>query len=53
VRSASAIRFEFETNDLLRGMFDDQIGSTWQEAKLVLKNGVCLQALVPGRVCAG
>jgi len=48
-----AIRFEFETNDLLRGMFDDQIGSTWQEAKLVLKNGVCLQALGSGQSLRG
>lgn len=40
-----AIKFELETNEGLLDVFGDQVGDTWSETKIVLKNGVCIQAL--------
>jgi hypothetical protein len=40
-----AVKFELETNEMLLDIFGDQVGDTWSETKIVLKNGVCMQAL--------
>lgn len=40
-----AIKFEIENNDALLDIFGDQVGDTWSETKIVLKNGVCIQAI--------
>lgn len=41
----AAIKNEIETNPYILDTFGDMQGSTWQEAKLVLRNQTCLQAL--------
>ena len=41
----AAIKREFEINDKVRDIYDIGPGSTWQEGKIVLSNGVCIQAL--------
>lgn len=40
-----AIKHEIEYNEALLEIFGDQVGNTWSETKIVLKNGMCLQAL--------
>lgn len=40
-----AVKFELEQNADLIEVFGDQVGPTWSETKIVLRNGVCLQAL--------
>jgi hypothetical protein len=40
-----SIKVEFENNEKLRELFDDQIGHPWQETKIVLRNGRCIQAI--------
>lgn len=40
-----SIRHELETNEAIRGLFGEQEGETWTEGKLVLRNGVVLQAI--------
>lgn len=41
----AAIKREFEMNEDGRTLFGDQVGVPWQETKIVLKNGVCIQAI--------
>lgn len=40
-----AIKHELETNEHILDLFGEQVGSTWNENKIVLKNGVVIQAL--------
>lgn len=40
-----AIKFEIENNEILLDIFGDQVGDTWSETKIVLKNGACIQAI--------
>ena len=40
-----SIKREFEINDDLQKLFGQQKGAIWQEGKIVLANGVCIQAL--------
>lgn len=39
-----AIKYELEYNDFLIEMFGGQKGMTWNEDKIVMQNGVCIQA---------
>jgi len=40
-----AIKHELETNEHILDLFGEQVGATWNENKIVLKNGVVIQAL--------
>src|SRR4030095_3419520 len=40
-----SVKHELETNDALLDIFGEQVGDTWSETKIVLKNGVCIHAL--------
>jgi hypothetical protein len=44
-----AIRHEFETNDFINEVFGDLVGPTWNDDKIVLANGVCIQAFGQGQ----
>ena len=48
-----AIRFEIETNDQLRAVFGIAPGDIWQESRLVLSNGVCIQSVGSGQSLRG
>lgn len=48
-----AIKHEIENNDLLIELFGAQVGSIWQAQKIVLQNGVCIQALGVGQAVRG
>lgn len=48
-----AIKHEFETNELIFELFGDLVGDTWNEAKIVLRNGVVLQAFGRGQSLRG
>lgn len=48
-----AIKHELETNEFLIWLFGAQDTGTWQEAKLVLPNGVCIQAVGQGQALRG
>lgn len=39
-----AVKYELEYNDFLIELFGGQRGPTWNEDKIVLQNGVCIQA---------
>jgi hypothetical protein len=47
------IKNELETNEKIQALFGDVRGSVWQGAKLVLSNGVCLQAVGSGQSLRG
>jgi len=47
------IRNEIETNELIIGLFGDQIGSPWTSSELVLANGVKIQAIGAGQSMRG
>lgn len=48
-----AIRNEFVVNDGINQLFGPMEGPTWTDGKLVLKNGVCLQAAGAGASLRG
>lgn len=41
----AAISNELKTNELLIGLYGDQVSEPWTQTKLVLKNGACIQAM--------
>lgn len=41
----AAIKHEIATNDVILDIFGNQIGDTWNEDEIILKNGVKIQAL--------
>lgn len=49
----TAIKHELETNEYIEQLFDNQVGETWTETKIVLKNGVVLQAYGRGQSLRG
>lgn len=49
----TAIKNEFETNDYLEQLFGPMVGPTWQERKIVLANGVVIQAFGRGQSLRG
>ncbi len=53
VERLAAIRKEFETNDLLQYLFGNLVGPVWTENKLVLSNGIILQAFGRGQSLRG
>ena len=44
-----AIKYEFETNEDLIDLYGNLHGSVWNEGRIVLANGVCIQAFGRGQ----
>lgn len=53
VERLAAIKHELENNDNMIELFGEQAGPIWQAHKVVLQNGVCLQALGVGQAVRG
>ena len=53
VERLRSIKHEIETNSIIEGLFGDQVGPTWSEAKIVLNNGVIIQAFGRGQSLRG
>jgi hypothetical protein len=49
----AAIKNEFETNQYLEELFGNLVGSIWQESKIVLANGLVIQAFGRGQSLRG
>lgn len=49
----TSIKYELQTNDMIEALFDSQVGETWTETKIVLKNGVALHAVGRGQSLRG
>jgi hypothetical protein len=49
----TAIKNEFTSNHYIDGLFGNMQGPTWGEGKIVLSNGVCIQALGCGMSMRG
>lgn len=49
----TSIKHEFETNEYIEELFGNQVGGTWTETKIVLKNGVVLHAIGRGQSLRG
>ena len=48
-----AVKHELENNENIINLFGEQTGSIWQAHKVVLLNGVCIQALGVGQAVRG
>jgi hypothetical protein len=48
-----AIKHELETNELLVELYGDLRGPVWNEGRIVLANGVCIQAFGRGQALRG
>ncbi|HTE39764.1 MAG TPA: hypothetical protein VK629_02985, partial [Steroidobacteraceae bacterium] len=48
-----AIKHEFETNPIIEQLFGNMVGSTWTETKIILANGVIIQAFGRGQSLRG
>ncbi len=53
VERLAVVRKEIETNDLLQYLFGNLVGPVWTENKLVLANGIILQAFGRGQSLRG
>src|SRR6266576_3884765 len=53
VERLRAIKHEFEQNEFLEELFGRQVGDTWTEGKIILKNGVIIQAFGRGQSLRG
>lgn len=53
VERLRAIKHEFETNTALTPLFGDLVGTTWSEGKIILANGVIIQAFGRGQSLRG
>ena len=53
VERLRAIKHEFENNQFIQELFGDMVGSTWSEGKIVLSNGVIIQAFGRGQSLRG
>ena len=53
IERLTAIKHEFETNEYLQDLFGPLVGNIWQEKKIVLSNGVVLQAFGRGQSLRG
>lgn len=49
----TAIKHEFETNDRIEELFGPMVGPTWQERRIVLANGIIIQAFGRGQTLRG
>ena len=48
-----SIKHEFESNSFIEELFGTMVGETWQEGKIVLANGVIIQAFGRGQSLRG
>lgn len=48
-----AIKTELETNEIIHQLLGNMVGSIWQETKVVLSNGVVIQAMGRGQSMRG
>ncbi len=53
VERLRAIKHEFETNEFIEEMFGRLVGPTWSEGKIILANGVIIQAFGRGQSLRG
>lgn len=53
VQRLAAIKHELEFNERILGVFGPQVGSTWQEKAIVLRNGVAIHAYGRGQSLRG
>jgi len=53
VERLRAIKHELETNPIIQNLFGGQVGTTWAESKIVLTNGVIIQAFGRGQSLRG
>lgn len=53
VERLTAIKHELETNEYIEFLFGDLVGPTWTENKIVLNNGVIIQAFGRGQSLRG
>lgn len=53
VERLRAIKYEVENNAYLNDLFGGLVGSTWNEDKIVMANGVCIQAVGRGQSLRG
>lgn len=48
-----AIKHEIENNEFIAELFGSLVGDTWTESRIVLSNGVCIQAVGQGQSLRG
>lgn len=48
-----SIKHEIEENEWIRGLYGELRGDVWNEAKVILRNGVCIQAFGRGQALRG
>src|SRR5882724_710314 len=53
VERLTSIKHEFETNPFIEELFGDLCGPTWNEGKIILSNGVVIQAFGRGQSMRG
>lgn len=53
IERLTAIKHEFESNEYIQDLFGPLVGNIWQEKKIVLSNGVVLQAFGRGQSLRG
>jgi hypothetical protein len=53
VERLTSIKHEFETNPFIEELFGDLCGPTWNEGKIILANGVVIQAFGRGQSMRG
>ena len=44
-----AVKHELASNEFLRGLYGDLMGEVWNEAKVILRNGIAIQAYGRGQ----
>jgi hypothetical protein len=53
VERLKSIKHEFEENPFIEELFGNLVGDTWTESRIVLSNGVCIQAVGRGQSLRG
>jgi hypothetical protein len=53
VERLKSIKHEFEENPFIAELFGNLVGDTWTESRIVLSNGVCIQAVGRGQSLRG
>ena len=53
VERLKSIKHEFEENPFIEELFGSLVGDTWTESRIVLSNGVCIQAVGRGQSLRG
>lgn len=48
-----AIKHQLEYNEMIHALFGPQVGDLWQEGKIVLRNGIAIQALGRNQAMTG